>query len=260
MSFIVGQLLSNVKEPSTFYTNRVEVNNGRSYIQTFYTDNNILNVQVRDKRILYGTHTFQAQHHYYVKIKIKREEDSDLKLTLRLTKGTDTIEEYQYIDNFVVFQKTSLEDQSYPYSTYETVISPNSDYRNLDLVLTRERIDFVVSGTTSTSAILNQQSQTIGREITIVGFEIYEFKNLIQDIVNIPKDFFKIGIQGPMGMLMCINGEGIRIGPSGIYEIRNGYDVFFLGVAPRTSEDESGYYGRDNFIIDYQYGTIDSTT
>jgi len=34
---------------------------------------------------------------------------------------------------------------------------------------------------------------------------------------------------------MCINGEPIRIGPSGIYEIRNGYKVNFLGFVPGKS-------------------------
>jgi len=36
-------------------------------------------------------------------------------------------------------------------------------------------------------------------------------------------------------MLMCINGEGIRVGPSGIYEIKNGYKVKFLGIVQHNS-------------------------
>ena len=52
-------------------------------------------------------------------------------------------------------------------------------------------------------------------------------------------------------MLMCINGEGIRIGPSRIYEIRNGYKINFLGVVIRNSSNTSGSLGRDSFIIDY---------
>lgn len=54
-------------------------------------------------------------------------------------------------------------------------------------------------------------------------------------------------------MLMCINGEEIRIGPSGIYEIKNGYIINFIGVVPRISRDSTGAIGRDNFLIDYQY-------
>ena len=55
-------------------------------------------------------------------------------------------------------------------------------------------------------------------------------------------------------MLMCINGEQIRIGPSGIYEIKNGYIVNFIGVVVKNSTNSStGELEQDNFIIDYQY-------
>jgi len=56
---------------------------------------------------------------------------------------------------------------------------------------------------------------------------------------------------------MCINGEPIRIGPSGIYEIRNCYKIKFLSFIIRESEEEDGTYKTDNFIVDYQYGTED---
>ena len=59
-------------------------------------------------------------------------------------------------------------------------------------------------------------------------------------------------------MLMCINGEPIRIGPSGIYEIRNGYKIYFLGFIIKSYDeiiDENGnkQICRDDFIVDYQY-------
>ena len=61
---------------------------------------------------------------------------------------------------------------------------------------------------------------------------------------------------------MCINGQGIRIGPSGIYEIKDGYKINFLSVLPKTSyqivSSNSGNqytasYTSDVFVIDYQY-------
>jgi len=45
---------------------------------------------------------------------------------------------------------------------------------------------------------------------------------------------------------MCINGEEIRIGPSGIYEIKNGYTVNFIGFAILPNDN-------NYFILDYQY-------
>jgi len=59
-------------------------------------------------------------------------------------------------------------------------------------------------------------------------------------------------------MLMCINGEPIRIGPSGIYEIRNGYKIYFLGFIIKNYDEIIDGNGvsqirRDSFIVDYQY-------
>ncbi len=74
--------------------------------------------------------------------------------------------------------------------------------------------------------------------------------------INVPETLTKIGIQGPPGLLMCINGEAIRIGPSGIYEINNGYKVTFLGFIVRESrqrKDRDGVPDYDYFIMDYQY-------
>ena len=45
---------------------------------------------------------------------------------------------------------------------------------------------------------------------------------------------------------MCIDGEQIRIGRSGLYEINNGVVISFLGFI--VAEDDNKY-----FILDYQY-------
>ena len=54
----------------------------------------------------------------------------------------------------------------------------------------------------------------------------------------------QIGIQSHPGLEMCINGEMIRVGRTGIYEINHGIDINFIGFMPE--ED-------DHFIMDYQY-------
>ena len=56
----------------------------------------------------------------------------------------------------------------------------------------------------------------------------------------------QIGVQGPPGTLMCIEGEQIRIGRSGIYEINNGVVISFLGFV--LHEDDE-----NQFFLDYQY-------
>ena len=48
---------------------------------------------------------------------------------------------------------------------------------------------------------------------------------------------------------MCINGEQIRIGKSGIYELNNGIMISFIGFIPKQSESNK----LDYFIMDFEY-------
>jgi hypothetical protein len=82
----------------------------------------------------------------------------------------------------------------------------------------------------------------------VKNYECYEIVNVLNIINNNNQNssivnFTKIGVQGPSGLLMCINGEEIRVWPSGIYEIRNGYKVSFIGFV--VLDDNV------SFILDY---------
>jgi len=62
----------------------------------------------------------------------------------------------------------------------------------------------------------------------------------------------KIGIQGPPSLLMCINGEQIRIGATGIYEInRDDIRITSINFVPKESKFFSD--GLDYFIMDFEY-------
>lgn len=60
--------------------------------------------------------------------------------------------------------------------------------------------------------------------------------------------FKQIGIQGYPGLKVCIDGELIRVGQTGIYEVNNGYLISFLGFIYNYPEDNN-----KPFILDYQY-------
>ena len=197
-----------------------------------------------DKGIDYA---FQAGQNYYVKIKVKRFKNSDQTITLRLGYGENsTIDTYQFIDSFTVFSSSSESDPQY--AIIEAIFQANSGYERLNLILNRTNADFSLNLEEEDQSI-SSFSNSVGRQIKIVAYEICNFTNLINN-----RRCVKIGIQGPTGMLMCINGEQIRIGPSGIYEIKNGYIVNFIGVVVKNSTNSStGELEQDNFIIDYQY-------
>lgn len=66
---------------------------------------------------------------------------------------------------------------------------------------------------------------------------LYQELSLINNLVNIDKlkatSLLKIGIQANPGFLMCINNEEIRVGNTGIYEIKKGNVIvtFFSAIS-----------------------------
>ena len=65
-------------------------------------------------------------------------------------------------------------------------------------------------------------------------------------IIIAPYRLKRIGVQGTPGLLMCINGEQIQIGKSGIFEINIDYIVSYFGVVIEKDSDKV-------FLLDYQY-------
>lgn len=80
----------------------------------------------------------------------------------------------------------------------------------------------------------NNQDGTYGRipQIDVINFG--KIKNLVSNPIN-HSPLTRIGVQGPVGLLMEINGEPIKIGPTGIYEINNGYKITSFGVVIKDS-------------------------
>lgn len=169
---------------------------------------------------------------YYLQVTINRL-PSQQDFSLLLKKSTDD-NISQTIDTFSVSSGSSGTE------TFEFVITPNIDYDQIVFYLTRISTDYQLSNS----------DNTYGRKSTI---EILSFSQ-INDLLTTPINhtpLIKIGVQGPTGMLMVINGEPIRIGPSGIYEINNGYKIKTFGVIIKDNNLSTD--GKEYFILDYQY-------
>jgi hypothetical protein len=109
-----------------------------------------------------------------------------------------------------------------------------------------------LSRTASDYAKMNKDGNETfaGRIITIEEdkCKCFQVMNILDiDSLKGINEFAKIGVQGPTGLLMCINGEEIRVGPSGLYEIKNGYKVNFIGFI--ITEE----FADEQFLLDYQY-------
>lgn len=90
-----------------------------------------------------------------------------------------------------------------------------------------------------------------GRYLNVddINIELYKINSILPpagvDSCN------RIGVWGPSGLLMSINGEPIRVGPSGYYELKD-FDITSLGVFVPDEETAPNLY-QNNFTIDYQY-------
>ena len=85
-------------------------------------------------------------------------------------------------------------------------------------------------------------AQYYGRHVDLknIDCELFKINNLLDDGI-IPR---RLGIWGRSELMFTINGEEIKVGPSGYYELQN-FDVNYLGVVARDH--------RDQFTIDVQY-------
>lgn len=254
MSFKIGQLLSNNLTDAKYLNKSLN-----KTIRDLETTNEITGNKFIDKRItnIYnpkltaGTQGLASDKHYYLKLIIKRKfPNHNQNITLRLSndQGENKSTNYQYVDDFIIFAG-GTDTNDLGYAVYETVISPNADYGQINVILGREMVDYYTTTNPENPTEQNWDSSSYrGREIEISSCEIYEIQNVLEQ----GRTLTKVGIQGPPGMLMCINGQPIRIGPSGIYEIKNGYKVTFLGFVRKVS-NVTGQLESDRFIVDYQY-------
>jgi len=79
-----------------------------------------------------------------------------------------------------------------------------------------------------------------------IQFELYSVTNLIKNHIQAGTSLLShIAVQGHPQQLLAINGEEIKIGQSGFYELTD-FTISSIGVVVRD-------YDKDRFIIDYEY-------
>lgn len=169
---------------------------------------------------------------YYIKFKVYKKANPQT-IKIKLVNTNKTSDNIQVLKNIVVEGGRESD-----YSLYEIVISPNNTYNRILFELQRELEDY---------NIINQDG-TYGRicNIHIDRLdEIYNVMNYLSPSIN-KTSLLQIGVQSAPGLLMCINGEEIKVGRSGLYEILNGYKISFIGFI--VEPDDNKY-----FILDYQY-------
>lgn len=208
-------------------------------------------IYFKDKKFSIKDSFFNRNINYYVKIEIERpvvivsennkNRNSNQQFVLFLKNENQDEKSSQFLKSFYVPSIEGNARQEEKYVTLELIFNPSLTFSSLVLQMKRTGADYLE---------YHEEEGFYGRVAIIKKVEFYTINNILNSIAvennqeSSSINFVKIGIQGPSGMLMCINGQEIRIWPSGIYEIKNGYKVSFLGFI--VSEG-------DSFIVDYQY-------
>ena len=224
MSYSVGQLYKNQKSASALFTQKT------STLVTISDDNfNNPGVKFSDSS------SFAPNVYYYIRFSIDKfylypshnDQIIDLKFFRKLSDNVAAQDDIEYIQTLPkVFGSTESGDKVY----FEKIFSPLEEYPYLGFVLHRDSFD-----------------ESTPRQVTLEVDKIGIINN-IKPNGNVP--LTKIGLQAKPGSLFCINGEQIRVGKSGVYEINSGIPITFFGTADNEIVNNSF---KNNFILDYAY-------
>lgn len=209
--------LNSYSIPSTFFTNKIK------------TTLENTNITFKDPCInLFGEYVLNSEDCYYLKIKVKQN-DNVQNFSVKLLNTSLSKDNEQYLEEFNVPVGTA-------FSYYELVFQPNSIYDTIVFELKRNSLDHEIMNLDGTS----------GRVLIIDTINLEKLINVIDFLKNSYNELeylTKIGVQGPTALLMCINGEQIRIGKNKIYEINNNYKINFISFISNN----------DYFIMDFEY-------
>ncbi len=230
MAYNFGQFLSSqsseylVNIPSGSDGYRIK-NFTRQEGENYYTDKEI-------------EYQMNANSCYYLKFKIKKLQRNLTKnltgeqnITIRLIHegGAAQDSDRQVLETIIIPEAQTAAEANYV--TFDLVIPPNEGYNEIQFILNRTA---------------SYDDRTINLQVDKYAEIINIIPSLDSSGSSTPISKLKqIGVQGPVGLQMCIDGESIKIGRTGIYEINHGYSISFLGF---IYDNES-----KPFILDYQY-------
>lgn len=204
-----------------------------------------------------GLNRIDSEKVYYLEFKVKHLSSvQDFSIILRNSEISET-EAVQKIRTFKTPVDSDIGDNNDEYTSYELIFRPNSNYNQLWFELTRNSNDFISQNPGS-----ENQTEITGRvmKIDIVKFQV--LKNVLTELkvskgyddLNIVK---KLGIQSAPGFLFTLDGEEIRVGRSGIYELNHeDIQVQYIGFVIKKSLFTQGgneIEREDFFIMDFKY-------
>lgn len=188
---------------------------------------------------LSSSNVVTSLYNYYLKFEVKQLPDSVQEFTIKLQSDEIYVDNIQDIRTFTVKQGTGT-------TAFELIFNPNSSYNQIVFELRRLALDFYT----------NNEDNTNGRIMDVKILQFDRIINVISDYLASKHEGLvalkKIGIQGPPGLLFCIDGEEIHIGRRGIYELYN-EDIVLSYIGFIIKDSIFTQDGKDFFIMDFGY-------
>lgn len=153
--------------------------------------------------------------------------------------GYDEIDKFNDLLVYASWRQDVNPDQ---FGEFEICFRPQQQFDYILFEMQRETIDFSI-----------QTEDVIGRVVdpSLVneqGIVLRRVNSLVDAMLdNNPTSYAldRIGVWGRSGLIIVINGEELRIGPSGFYEL-NEFEIETLGIVATDNVN-------DQFTIDYTY-------
>ena len=198
-------------------------------------------IQLSSDNPLISVNEKNIQQSYFIRFRIYKRADGKQIITIKLNNTNKVSDNMQNIRQIEIPMGSAAESV-----VFEMIISPNNKYDQIQFILNREGTDYTIGDNLANPSELDPYYGRVVR-IDVDNFSlIYNVMDYLNTSIDGKGRLKQIGVQGPVGLLMNINGESIRIGRTGIYEINNGVTITSIGF---IIEDGN----KDNFILDYQY-------
>lgn len=230
MTYNIGQLRRN---EITSYVNPVKYTK-----KTIINDESIIDFQDICLEMS-GDQIVDATSSYYLKFEVSQRPEAAQDFIIKLKNNDVTIDNVQEVKTLKVAAGTGK-------ISFELIFNSNSKYNQLIFELQRLALDFY----------LDNGDGTTGRKMEI---NILEFSKIINIVDSYLKGKFsgltklkKIGLQGPPGLMFVLDGEEIRIGRTGVYELYNdNIEISYIGFIIKDSLFTQS--GKDFFVMDFKY-------
>lgn len=180
---------------------------------------------------------FRENVSYYIHFEIKKETTKNNKIILKLTSNNENYNNNDQNIQILEIQKANSNIEDNNYEIFDIIFTPYTNNFNI-LVWEQER--------TLNDIIEFSKTNNFDDKITIKNIKIYSLNNLINNLDNNIKEITKLGIQSHPFIFIVLNGEPIRVGRNGIYEITEGVKINSLCLAPIST---------GSIILDYKYNT-----